>query len=153
MRIGRGLALCLVLFGLGACGRDDGGGSGGGGGGGGGDGGGTPLPVRHVLAQSQPVTLSAGSNYGFNFLLPKEARFSFSASETTTDTWNVAVFTPTQWVSYMNGSGNQAYDGVHNNVMQVSDSVTLPKGEWYLGFRCTNSFQRCMFVFNADATY
>lgn len=114
----------------------------------------TPLPpVTHVLAQSQPVTISAGGTYGFSFRLPRTASLHFSASETTTDTWNVAVYSASQWASYLSGGDNVATDGIHNRVMQVSDTVTLPAGEWYLGWTCTNTFQRCMFVFNAEATY
>ncbi|MFO0580037.1 MAG: hypothetical protein U1A78_39190 [Polyangia bacterium] len=144
----------LFAYGLSACGPAEREGDGGGGSSGGG--GGTqpsPAPVTYKLAQSQPVTFGAGEFYGFSFRLPKAGSFRFSASQTTTDTWNVAVFTPAQWVSYQTGSGNQAYAGIHNGVMQVNDSVALPAGDWYLGFRCTNVFQRCMFVFNAEATY
>lgn len=149
MRISKALVSSLFLIGLIGCGHSD---PGGGGNGGGGDGG-PVFPVDHILAQSQPVTISAGSFYGFEFRLPASATFNFSASETTTDTWNVAVFTAAEWVSYQNGSGNMAYGGIHNGVMQVSDTVQLPAGDWFLGFRCTNVFQRCMLVFNADAIY
>jgi hypothetical protein len=153
MRMSRVLAISLFWLGSIACGGGTtGGGSGGGNGGDGG--GGSPLPpVDHTLAQSQPETFAAGSFYGFEFLLPAAASFSFSASETTTDTWNVAVFTPAEWVSYQDGSGNQAYAAAHNNVMQVSDAAELPAGDFYLGFRCTNAVERCMLVFDADAIY
>lgn len=148
MRFDGVFALSLCWLGALACGRSDGGS------GGDGSGGVTPNPpVSHTLARSMPVTISAGAAYGFNFFLPTKATFRFSVNETTTDTWNVAVFTPAQWVSYQNGSGNQAFGGVHNGVMQAADSLTIPSGEWYLGFRCTNAFQRCMFVFDADAVY
>jgi len=150
MRIARMLSISLFLFGLIGCGRTDTGGSGGGGGGGGG---GPALPVDHTLTQSQPVTFNAGAFYGFEFNLPAQATFNFSASETTTDTWNVAVFTPAEWVSYQTGSGTGAFGGIHNGVKQVNDTVLLPAGDWFLGFRCTNAIQRCMFVFNADAIY
>ena len=150
------LAVSLLWLGLGACGAEDrGSGTGTGGSGGSGGSGGVPSlpPAKHTLVLGQPVTISAGGTYGYNFQLPKDGTLQFSASQTTTDTWNVAVFTPAQWVTYQTGSGNQASGGVHNNVMQVSDAVVLPKGDWYLGFRCNNAFQRCMFVFNADITY
>lgn len=148
MRIVRMLAISLFLLGLIGCGRTNTGGSGYGDGGGG-----PPIPVDHTLTQSQPVTINAGGFYGFEFNLPTQATFNFSASETTTDTWNVAVFTPAQWVSYQTGSGNGASGGVHNGVKQVNDTVLLPAGDWFLGFRCTNTIQRCMLVFNADAIY
>ena len=112
-----------------------------------------PLPVKHTLAQSQSVTIPAGSTYGFAFTLPVSAYVNFSASETTTDKWDVAVFSAAQWAAYLNGTGNTAQGGIHSGVMQVADGLTLPAGTWYLGFRCVNAFQRCMFVFSADATY
>ena len=147
MRFMQTLTLSLGCFALAACGavddRSGGGGTG------------TPpvIPTTHKLIQSMPVSIAAGAYYGFNFVLPRAATFRFTGSETTTDTWNVAVFSPSQWVSYQTGSGNMATDGIHNNVMQVADSVSLPGGEWYLGFRCNNSFQRCMFVVSAEADY
>jgi hypothetical protein len=143
--------LSLLCFGLCACGPDGSGGGGGGGGGGGFNP--PPQPVTRKLAQSQSATFSAGGYHGFAFTLPSAASFHFSASQTTTDTWNVGVFKPAQWVSYQTGSSNEAYDGVHSGVMQVSDTVSLPAGDWYLGFRCNNVFQRCMLVYNAEATY
>lgn len=149
MCIERVLAIFLFCLALVGCGGDTGGSTEGGSGGGGN----APPPVGHTLAQSQSATFNAGSFYGFEFLLPTQASFHFSASETTTDTWNVAIFTPTEWISYQNGSGNQAYTGIHNGIMQVNDTVTLPAGDWFLGFRCTNVFQRCMLVFDADAVY
>jgi hypothetical protein len=148
MRFMKTLALAYGCFALAACGSvDDRGG--------GGSGTGTPslFPTTHKLLQSMPVSIAAGAYYGFNFALPVAGTFRFSASQTTTDTWNVAVFSPAQWVSYQTGSGNMAYGGVHNNVMQAADSVSLPGGEWYLGFRCNNSFLRCMFVVSAEADY
>jgi hypothetical protein len=136
------------------CGTPDRSGGGGPAGGGGGGGGGTlPQPVTYTLAKAQAATFNAGGYYGLSFSLPSTALFEFSASQATTDTWNVAVFTSAQWVSYQTGSGNMAYGGIHNNVMSAADSLTLPAGEWYLGFRCNNVFQRCMLVFNATATY
>lgn len=150
------MSLCLGLW-MVSCGTPDrggGGGTGGGSGGGGSGGGGTvPQPITRTLAKGQAVTFNAGGFYGLSFSLPTSALFEFSASQTTTDSWNVAVFTPSQWVSYQTGSGNMAYGGIHNNVMSVSDALTLPAGDWYLGFRCNNAFQRCMLIFNADATY
>lgn len=145
----RWILVSFIAYGLTACGPADRGDGVGGGGGG------TQSfpPSTYKLAQSQSATFSAGGNYGFSFILPKAATFRFSASQTTTDTWNVAVFTPAQWISYQAGSGNQAYSRVHSGVMQVNDTVSLPPGEWYLGFRCNNAFQRCMLVFNAEATY
>jgi hypothetical protein len=106
-----------------------------------------------VLAQSQPATISAGGYFGFEFLIPSQATVSFSANETTTDTWDVAIFTATEWSCYQNGACNQAYAGVHNGVMQVSDTVVLPPGDYYLGFHCTNVFERCMLVYSIDALY
>lgn len=113
----------------------------------------TPLPVTHDLARERSATFAAGGNYGFSFSLPRSAAVSFSANQTTTDTWNVAIFTPQQWADYQAGTSNQAYAGVHNDVMQVSERVQLPSGDWYLGFHCTNLFERCMLVYSADATY
>lgn len=112
-----------------------------------------PLPIKHTLAQSQSVTIPAGSTYGFAFTLPVSAYVNFSASETTTDTWDVAVFSAAEWAAYLNGTGSTPNRGRHSGVMQVADGITVPAGTWYLGFRCANTFQRCMFVFSADATY
>jgi len=112
-----------------------------------------PVPVRHTLAQSQSITIAAGSTYGFAFSVPSPATLSFSASQTTTDVWDVAVFTTSQWAAYLNGTGTSAYGGSHKNVMQASDSLSIPSGGYYLGFSCRNLFQRCMLVFSADATY
>lgn len=145
-----GILVSMFCAGLMACGYEDTGRKTTGGSGGSGA---LPIPLTYRLAQSQSASFSPGGFYGFSFILPKPATFHFSASETTTDSWNVAVFTPAQWVSYQTGSSNQAYDGVHNGVMQVSDTVSLPAGDWYLGFRCANAFQRCMLIFNAEATY
>ena len=148
MHIRTGFALSLFCLGITACGHSDGGSSGTLPGGSG-----NPVfAVDHTLALSQPVTISAGAFYGFEFQLPSTADVSFSASETTTDTWNIAIFSPAEWVSYQSGSGHQAEGGVHNGVMQAADSVTLPAGDWYLGFRCTNTFEHCVLSFNADAS-
>lgn len=112
-----------------------------------------PAPVTHSLARATAATFNAGGFHGFRFSLPSSASVSFSANQTTTDSWNVAIFTPRQWADYQAGSANGAYDGVHNNVMQIADDVQLPSGEWYLGFRCNNAIQRCMLVYSVDATY
>lgn len=147
MRVMKILIPSLGVLAIAACGAVDDRSSGGGTG--------TPpvIPTTHKLVQSMPVTIAAGAYYGINFTLPRAATFRFSASETTTDTWNVAVFSPSQWVSYQTGSGNMATGGIHNSVMQVADSVSIPGGDWYLGFRCTNAFQRCMFLVSAEAYY
>ncbi len=112
-----------------------------------------PVPVDHMLAQAQATTFNAHAFYGFNFVLPAQASVNFSVSETTTDTWNVAIWNDTQWTSWQNGTANQPTADPHNNVMSVTDSATLPAGSWWLGFRCDNALERCMFVFNLDATY
>lgn len=112
-----------------------------------------PIPITRSLARAASATFDAGSNYGFAFSLPTSAAVTISANQTGTDTWNVAVFTPQQWADYQSGTVNQAYGGVHNSVMQVSDRVQLPSGDWYLGFHCDNVFQRCALVFNIEATY
>lgn len=115
-----------------------------------------PNPVAHQLATAMPATFSASAYYGFEFTLPVQADVSFTVNPASTgspDTWNVAIFNPTEWTSYQTGSGNQATAAVHNNVTSASDSATLPAGNWYLGFRCTNLVQRCMIAFALTATY
>lgn len=148
MSIGKVLTICGLCLSFAACG-------GGSTGGGGRDGGVVlpPTPVDHTLAQLKPVTFSAGGYYGFEFLLPSAAQVSFSVSEQTTDTWNIGVFSNTEWTCYQSGSCNQAYTGAHSNVMNVTDTVAVPAGDWYLGFKCTNSIERCMINFNLDAEY
>ena len=142
----------LAGLGLLGCGGDSGAGSGGGGGGGGNPYP-TPTPTPHQLAMSQAATFSAGGLYGFEFTLPSAASVQFDASETTTDTWNIAVFNPAEWVSYQAGNGNQAWGGVHNHVASANDTVQVPAGDWFLGFKCDNAIERCMLLFDVNATY
>ncbi len=116
----------------------------------------SPNPVPHNLAVGKAATFNADAFYGLEFLLPVQATLSFAvvpASTGTPDTFNVAIFTPTEWTSYQTGSGNQATAGAHNGVTSASDSATLPAGTWYLGFKCKNAIQRCMISFDLTATY
>ncbi len=112
---------------------------------------GNSTPTEHVLATSQSAPLFSGY-YGFDFTLPVDAEVTYSASSPTNDTYDIALFTAAQWVSFQTGSGNQAY-APHNNTTAASDTATMPAGESYLGFRCTNLIERCGITFDLSATY
>lgn len=112
------------------------------------------IPVAHQLATAMAETFS--KFYGFEFELPVQADVSFTinpASTSSPDTWDVAIMTPAEWTSWQSGSGNQATAAVHNNVTSASDTATLPNGDWYLAFQCTNTFENCMIAFDLTATY
>ena len=109
-----------------------------------------PTTTSHTLGSG---VLPLFSTYGyFRFTIPTQAAVGFSTTSSAGDTYNVAIFTPTDYVTYSTGRTANAW-APHQNVTTVSDAAVLPAGTYYLGFYCTNLVERCAVSYSVVANY
>jgi len=111
-----------------------------------------PSPTVHTVAfrVSPPLFWSS---YGFSFSVPAQAFVAYDALSTAGDTFNVGIFTPSDWAVYANGGSGAEVWAPHYKTSIVTDGTSLPAGDYVLGFVCTNLLERCAVRFSISASY
>jgi hypothetical protein len=98
-------------------------------------------PTDHTLASGASPLFN--DFYGVPFSVPVPASVGYAAQTTTGDTWDVGIFTASDWAVWMSGgTGARAY-AFHMMTSIQNDAAALPAGSYYLGFHCRNLVQRC----------
>lgn len=109
-----------------------------------------PTTSAHPIGSG---SLPLFSSYGYyRFFLPADADVRFTTGTTDNDTYDVGVFTPENYVTYSSGQRASGW-AIHPGVHAVTDHVSLVAGTYYLGFYCTNTFERCAVTYTVTATY
>ena len=109
----------------------------------------TTTPVDHSIVTATAPLFS--NFYGVPFTVP--ASLVSYAAQSTSDTFDVAVFTVDNWAIYSNGStGSVAYLS-HARTARISDAGSLPAGNYVLGFYCRNLIERCSVSYSLGASY
>jgi hypothetical protein len=137
------LAVVVCSLGLAACG----------GGGGGGCRTNCGGPMTYTLASDMYEKFPG--YFGLTFSVPAASTLDFNVaarSSTTPDHWDFGVFTATEYNYYSNGMQSSAYSPAQN-VTSTSGSVSVPAGDYVLGFHCANLVEACEVSIDLSATY
>ncbi len=113
------------------------------------------VPTTHALASGTYESFPAGGYYGQPFTLPLSAEVAFDVqcrSTTSCDTFDVGVFTAEEW-SYFSGGQHATAYGAQNDVKTANDTVSVPAGDYVLGFLCRNAVEHCQISYDLSATY
>lgn len=109
----------------------------------------TTTPVDHSIVTATSPLFS--NFYGVPFTVP--ASLVSYAAQSTSDTFDVAVFTVENWAIYSSGgTGSVAYLS-HARTARISDAGSIPAGNYVLGFYCRNLVQRCSVSYSLGAAY
>lgn len=106
-------------------------------------------PVDHSIVTATSPLFS--NFYGVPFTVP--ASLVSYAAQSTSDTFDVAVFTVDNWAIYSNGGTSSVAYLSHARTARISDAGSIPAGNYVLGFYCRNLVQRCSVSYSLGASY
>lgn len=106
-------------------------------------------PGSQTVARNATAYVLAGGYFGTLFTLSAPATLHFSA--TSPQTFQVGVFTLSDWMVFDSGQAANSYI-LTNPTPSVTDLVRLPAGTFTLGFRCATDVEACTIQYNATAS-
>ncbi len=108
----------------------------------------------HVFFDNLPKDIGASGHFEGTFSLPSNATVTYSVTNTgaSTTSWNVGIAPASELPAFEADQMWQAY-APHNDVSTISDSASVPAGDYALALRCTNIVNDCSFTFSVDAVF
>jgi hypothetical protein len=111
------------------------------------------FPTNHQITSNNVQNPNAGAVFGLSFNLPKQATVSFDITDNgSADTWFVGIVTSTDFTTLQGGQSVSSFLG-HDQVSTVSDSGSVPAGNYDFAVKCENVIESCPLTFNLSADF